>query len=81
MLSKEDAMFTLLRNKTVFNKKGFTLIELMIVIAIIGILAAIAVPQFTRYRSRAQNIQALSDLRNAKVDLESFYAEFLEYPN
>ena len=63
------------------NKKGFTLIELMIVIAIIGILAAIAIPQFTKYRSRAQGSQALSDLRNVKTDMEGYFAEYQEYPN
>ena len=63
------------------NKKGFTLIELMIVIAIIGILAAIAIPQFTKYRARAQGSQALSDLRNVKTDMEGYFAENQQYPN
>ena len=46
------------------NQKGFTLIELMIVIAIIGILAAIAIPNFLSYRQKGYDAQALSDAKN-----------------
>jgi type IV pilus assembly protein PilA len=63
------------------NQKGFTLVELMIVVAIIGILAAIAIPQFTKYRARAQNSAALSDARNIRTDMEGFMAEWMHYPN
>ncbi|RLB10772.1 MAG: pilus assembly protein [Deltaproteobacteria bacterium] len=62
------------------NKKGFTLIELMIVIAIIGILAAIAIPQFAKYRTRAYNAAALSDLKNFQTEMESQYSDNQEYP-
>lgn len=63
------------------NQKGFTLIELMIVIAIIGILAAIAIPQFAKYRARSFNASALSDCRNIRTDLEGHYAEWNVYPD
>lgn len=63
------------------NQKGFTLIELMIVIAIIGILAAIAIPQFSKYRARSYNASSLSDARNLRTDLEGHYAEWNVYPN
>jgi len=52
----------------------------MIVIAIIGILAAIAIPQFSKYRAKAFNSAALSDARSFKTDLEAYYAEWDEYP-
>jgi len=60
--------------------KGFTLIELLIVVAIIGILAAIAIPQFASYRIKSYNTAAQSDEKNAKTTLESFYADKTFYP-
>ncbi|MDA3918358.1 MAG: prepilin-type N-terminal cleavage/methylation domain-containing protein [Deltaproteobacteria bacterium] len=62
------------------NQKGFTLIELMIVIAIIGILAAIAIPQFASYRAKSYNTASVSDIRNLRTDLEAYYAEWDSYP-
>jgi len=62
------------------NRKGFTLIELLIVVAIIGILAAIAIPQFSSYQQKARNSAATSDTRNIKTGLEAFYADNQYYP-
>jgi len=62
------------------NEKGFTLIELLIVVAIIGILAAIAIPQFASYRQKAFDSAAQSDLKTMKTEIEAFYTEHLRYP-
>ena len=66
---------------TKFTKKdeGFTLIELMIVIAIIGILAAIAIPQFSAYRTRSYNSASKADLRNAATAQEAYQVDEQTY--
>jgi len=69
----------LLKMNKMKNQKGFTLIELMIVIAIIGILAAIAIPQFSAYRKRSYNAAAQSDLRNAATAQEAYYVDAARY--
>lgn len=62
------------------TQRGFTLIELLIVVAIIGILAAIAIPQFSSYRAKAYNSAAQTDLRNFKTFLEAYHYDNGMYP-
>jgi len=57
------------------NEKGFTLIELLIVIAIIGILAAIAIPQFNQYKVRAYDSSAKADLHNLFLSCKAFWGD------
>ena len=55
------------------RERGFTLIELLVVVGIMGMLAAIAVPQFMQYRKRAFDAAIQSDLRNAITAEQSYY--------
>ena len=57
------------------NTSGFTLIELMIVIAIIGILAAIAIPNFISYRDKAYCGEAEHDAQNTLATLSAYFSE------
>ena len=62
------------------DEAGFTLIELLVVVIIIGILAAVAIPVFLNQRASAQNASIQSDLRNAAIEVETYYTQNQSYP-
>ena len=64
-----------LGRKVTDSESGFTLIELLIVIAIIGILAAIAIPQFNQYKTRSYDADAKSNLHNIYVACKAYWGD------
>lgn len=65
--------------KYLVREEGFTLIELMIVVGIIGILVAIAAPNFARYQSKARQSEAKIGLSAVYAGEKSFYSEYSSY--
>lgn len=59
--------------------QGFTLIELMIVVAIVGILAAVAYPAYTNYIRRGQLVEAFTTLSDLRIKMEQFYQDNRSY--
>ena len=62
------------------RKKGFTIIELIVVIAILGILAAILIPQFGNFREKAAENAVLSEARSVATAVDAYYALEGEWP-
>ena len=65
---------------TILKKDGFSLVEVMIVVTIIGILATIALTQFQSYKEKSFNTSAMTDIQNLRTSLEAYYAENHRYP-
>lgn len=73
-------MNTLSALRKLKKKKGFTLMELMIAVAIVGVLAAIAVPQFTTYLARARVAEAVNYAQACKTGFVEFHASSGTFP-
>ncbi|WP_101759168.1 type IV pilin protein [Oceanicoccus sp. KOV_DT_Chl] len=64
-----------------FKKKGFSLIELMLALAIVGVIYSIAFPSYAKYQDRADVVRAVSDLSAISQALERHFASENNYPN
>lgn len=61
------------------KQRGFTLIEILIVVAIVGILSSVAIPMYTAYMARGKLVEAQSALTSARVRLEQYYQDNRTY--
>ncbi|CAE6893252.1 Belongs to the N-Me-Phe pilin family [Vibrio sp. B1REV9] len=69
-----------MRTNKHMKQKGFTLIELMMVVAVIGVLAMVAIPQYQKYVAKAEVAAALSLMTGVKTNVEAYTAEYGAFP-
>ncbi|NMS37687.1 pilin, partial [Vibrio parahaemolyticus] len=69
-----------MKNSKQKKQQGFTLIELMIVVAVIGVLAAIAIPQYQKYVAKSEVASALATLTGVKTNVEAYAVENGAFP-
>lgn len=67
--------------KLLKSEAGFTLVELLIVLMVLGILATIAIPRFKDMSGKANQVKMKSELKQVQTAMELYYAEHNEYPN
>jgi prepilin-type N-terminal cleavage/methylation domain-containing protein len=65
----------------IFRRTGFTLLELMIVIAIIGVIASVLYPQLTRYYARGRDSARLSDIKTLSANIQNYSRAQSVYPS
>jgi general secretion pathway protein G len=68
------------KSKTPYCSKGFTLVELIIVVAIVGVLATLAIPAYDAIREKARIYRAVAEIRNLETEINAYLTEKGVYP-
>lgn len=78
---KANRMLAKIRGRSTTKAPGFTILELMVTVAIISIIGGIAVLQYTEYIEKARNVRAMAEIRTISEALEVYYHDHDSYPS